>query len=62
MTHTNHHASTATRLVERGLERTRRLGASRPHDQYTPEWYVEATYVGDLTALAALTLAQSRRA
>ena len=62
MTHPHHHASATTRHVERGLEHTRRLGESRPHNRYTAEWYAEAAYVGDLTALAALTLAQPPRA
>jgi hypothetical protein len=62
MTHHHHSASAAARHVERGLEHTRRLGAMRPHNHYTPEWYAEASYVGDLTALAALTLAQPARA
>lgn len=62
MTHPHHHASATACHIERGLEQTRRLGESRPENQYTPEWYAEATYVGDLTVLAALTLAQSPRA
>ncbi|HEX5191696.1 MAG TPA: hypothetical protein VFW09_02765 [Solirubrobacteraceae bacterium] len=59
MTHPHHHASADARHVERGLEHTRRLGEARPENQYLPEWYAEATYVGDLTVLAALTLAQA---
>lgn len=60
MTHPHHDASAARRHVERGIEHTHRLGESRP-DRYTAEWYAETTYVGDLTALAALTLAQRAR-
>jgi hypothetical protein len=61
MTHPHHDAPAADRHVERGLEHARRLGKSRPHDGYTAEWFAEATHVGDLTALAALALAQPAR-
>jgi hypothetical protein len=62
MTHPHHDPLAADRHVQRGLEHAHRLGESRTHNRYTPEWYAEATHVGDLTALAALTIAQSLRA
>jgi hypothetical protein len=62
MTHPHHDSSAAAdRQIERGLDQARRLGESRPAGRYTPEWYTEATHVGDLTALAALTLSHPRR-
>ena len=30
----------------------------RPHDGYPPEWLVEAHFIGDMNALAALALAR----
>jgi hypothetical protein len=62
MTHPLHDASAPHRAAELSLEHTRRLGESRPDRQYTPEWYAETAYVGDLTALAAASLAQPRPA
>jgi hypothetical protein len=62
MTDPLHDASAPHRAAELSLEHTRRLGESRPDGQYTPDWYAETAYVGDLTALAAASLAQPRRA
>jgi hypothetical protein len=62
MTHPNQDALAANRHVERALEHARRLSEPRPEKHYTPEWWAKAEQVGDLTALAALTLARPPRA
>jgi hypothetical protein len=59
------HPITDTRRRDQHLERTldhvRRLSEQRPGQRQTPEWWAQAAQVGDLTALAALTLARSPR-
>jgi hypothetical protein len=62
MTDTVNDACAAHRAAELSLEHTRRLSEPRPDRQCTPEWYAETAYVGDLTALAAASLAQPQRA
>jgi hypothetical protein len=59
MTHPNHNALDANRHVERALEHAHRLSESRSENHHTPEWWAEAKQVGDLTALASLTLTRS---
>jgi hypothetical protein len=61
MTHPEQDHHSRDRHVEQALDHTNRLSRPRPHDQYTPAWWIEANRVGDLTALAALDLARSRR-
>jgi hypothetical protein len=48
--------------LKRALDRARCLSEPRSRGQYTPAWWVEATHVGDLTALAAVDLARSQHA
>lgn len=63
MTDPVHDAPAAHRAAELSLAHTRRLGEPRPAGQQcTPEWYAETAYVGDLTALAAASLAQPQPA
>jgi hypothetical protein len=62
MTHPVHDASVPHRAAQLSLEHTRRLDEARPDTQCTPEWYAKTAFVGDLTALAAASLAQPRRA
>jgi hypothetical protein len=59
--HSNPHALSPNRHVEHALDHARRLSKPLPRGQYTPAWWAEATHAGDLTALAALTLARSPR-
>lgn len=62
MTHPNQDTPAAQRHVERALEHAHRLSEPRPEKHHTPEWWAEAKHVGDVTALAALTLARPTRA
>ena len=62
MSHPKQGAPRPNRHLEHALDRAHRLSEPRSQDQYTPAWWAEATQVGDLTALAALNLAQSLRA
>jgi hypothetical protein len=50
------------RQLEQALDHAHRLSQPRPRDQYTPEWWAQASWVGDLTALAALDLVRSLHA
>jgi hypothetical protein len=61
MTHPEQDPLSRDRHVENALDRANRLSTPRPHEQYTAAWWIEANRVGDLTALAALDLARSRR-
>lgn len=61
MTHPEQDPRRGDRHFEQALDRANRLSTPRPHDQYTPAWWIEANRVGDLTALAALDLARSGR-
>jgi hypothetical protein len=61
MTHPESDPRRNDRHFEQALEHANRLSAPRPHDQCTPALWIEANWVGDLTALAALDLARSRR-
>jgi hypothetical protein len=61
MTHPEQDPRRRDRHVEYALDHANRLSKPRFQDQYTPAWWIEANRVGDLTALAALDLAQSRR-
>jgi hypothetical protein len=45
--------------LEQALDHAHRLSQPRPRDQYTPEWWAQASWVGDMTALAALDLVRS---
>jgi hypothetical protein len=47
------------RQLEHALDHAQRLSQPLPRDQYTPEWWAQASWVGDLTALAALDLVRS---
>jgi hypothetical protein len=60
MTHPEQDTS-RDRHFEHALDHANRLSTPRPYDDYTAAWWIEASRVGDLTALAALDLAQSRR-
>jgi hypothetical protein len=61
MTHHEQDPRGRDRYVEQALDHANRLSKPRPDDQDTTTWWIEANRVGDLTALAALELAQSRR-
>ena len=61
MTHPEQDSPSRDRHFENALDHANRLSTPRPHDQYTPAWWIEANRVGDLTALAAHDLARSRR-
>jgi hypothetical protein len=61
MTHPEQDTCARDRHFEHALDRANRLSTQRGHDQYTPAWWIEANQVGDLTALAVLDLARSRR-
>jgi hypothetical protein len=61
MTHPEQDPRRRDRHFVHALDHADRLSKPRPQDQYTPAWWIEANRVGDLTALAALDLAQSRR-
>ena len=61
MTHPEQDTFGRDRHFEHALDRANRLSTPRGHEQYTPGWWIEANRVGDLTALAALDLARSRR-
>jgi hypothetical protein len=45
--------------LQQALDHAHRLSQPRPRDQYTPEWWAQASWVGDITALAALDLVRS---
>ena len=62
MNHPEQNTLGRDRHLNRALDHARRLSEPRPRDQYTPAWWVQAARVGDLTALAAVSLARSRRA
>jgi hypothetical protein len=62
MNHPDQNALGRDQHLKRALDRAQHLSEPRPPDQYTPAWWVEATHVGDLTALAAVDLARSLRA
>jgi hypothetical protein len=61
MTHPEQDTLSRDRHFENALDHADRLSTPRPHGQYTAAWWIEANRVGDLTALAALDLARSRR-
>jgi hypothetical protein len=49
------------RQLEQALDHARHMSEPRPQDQCTPAWWAQASWVGDLTALAAADLARSLR-
>lgn len=61
MSHFNEDALRHDRHLEQTLDQARRLSERRSGDRYAPEWWAQAERIGDLTALAASTLARSRR-
>jgi hypothetical protein len=62
MNHPEQNALGRDQHLKRALDRAQRLTEPHPRDHYRPAWWIEATHVGDLTALAAVDLARSERA
>ena len=61
MSHFNEDAARRDRQLDQTLDHARRLSERPAGDRYAPEWWAQAERIGDLTALAASTLARSRR-
>jgi hypothetical protein len=59
MTHPEQDPLRRDRHLQQALDHAHRLSQPRPRDQYTPEWWAQASWVGDITALAALDLVRS---
>ena len=57
-----HERTVTVQSVEAVVARAQRLIGSRPHGEYPVAWCVEAFYVGDLTAIAALAGVAGRSA
>jgi hypothetical protein len=62
MTHPEQDPLRRDRQLEQALDHAHCLSQPRPRDQYTPEWWAQASWVGDMTALAALDLVRSLHA